>query len=369
MEPTYKSVDLLELRGMLRRWQKRGVTSAHCTKLLMLLIGERDLMGEDYGYHQKDFNALRIRMGFKFIHLMLEAVRKSDDFIIIPDVLGNVNAFYSPLFPPDDGKSNDMSSKELFGDESIADATTIADATGSPLVNNLNNNNNYADNNLKNIFTKEQSIANATTVANASDSDSDDYQSWDFKPGEKKPPKRKTNPNRMEPTDESRKEADDFFHAVKIDCGYRAEFMDSIISYYTEKGYEYDKAVEMLVYIVNEELKPFFASRRDFMEASTEIRVMMLRKMVFETSWIKGLRNRAEAVCRERRQKKQMEFEREIRERGTHGAYELVLADGSRFYEDPDEGTCPIPPDAPDRPGSDYFYDYCLNEWRSAVNE
>lgn len=362
MEPTYKSVDLLELRGMLRRWQKRGVTSAHCTKLLMLLIGERDLMGEDYGYHRKDFNTIRIRMGFGNVNLLLSAVSKTDEFIVIRNVCDEIIAFYSPVFPPSSDNHNKESQPDIFETDGVTDVTSVTSVTGSPLVNNLNNNNNYADNNLKNIFTKGKTVTSVTP-------DSDDYQSWDFKPGEKKPPKRKANPNRMEPTDESRKEADDFFHAVKMDCGYRNEFMDSIIEYYVEKGYERNRAVEMLVYIVNEELKPFFASRRDFMEASTEIRVMMLRKMVFETSWIKGLRNRAEHVCRERRQKEQMEFEREIRERGTHGAYELVLADGSRFYEDPDEGTCPIPPDAPDRPGSDYFYDYCLNEWRSAVNE
>lgn len=354
MEPKYKEISLLDLEAMLRRWQKNGVTSAHCVKLLFLLIGVRDLMGEDYGYHRRNFNTLRSRLGISSVALLTDAVSRCGDFQVFRDEDGNILSFFSPIFPPTEGTLNEQATKELF-DDGVMNHTCDSTSLGNNILN-LNNNN------INNI-PKDETVTSVTRDPEV------EGKTWDFKPGEKPLPKKRVNAQKMEATEDSLREADGFFHELKMHADWCDEFMWSVVRYYVDKGYRREVAIEQLAFIINERLKPFFATRKDFYAAPLEGRVVMLRNMVYEKPWMIHLKNEAEHVCRERRQKEQMEFEREIRERGTHGAYELVLADGSRFYEDPDEGTCPIPPDAPDRPGSDYFYDYCLNEWRSAVNK
>lgn len=361
MEPKYKEISLLELRGMLRRWQKSGVTSAHCTKLLMLMIGERDLMGEDYGYHRKDFNALKVRLGMSSISILTDIVCKSDTFILVKDEDGNLLSFYSPVYPPVEGEINAEASKNMFADESKTHT-----CASSSLANNLNINNNYADNNLNNNIAKEKT---STNVLLASSLSSDDYQSWNFTPGEKKQPKRRPNPNKMEPTEESKRQADEFFHAVNENFSYKTEFLESIIGYYAEKGYERNRAIEFLVFIVNERIKPYLSSRKDFMDASTEVRVIMVRRLIYEGKWLVHLRNEAEQVCNKRRAERMQKVVQDNMNRRHHGDYEWSLPDGRRFYDDPDDGTVEIPADAPDRPGDNYFYDFGLNEWRRLVNE
>ena len=103
MKAIMTTLSIYELRKTLGLWKSRKITDSTISKLLDLYLGVTAYMNDEADYPVENFYAHGQSMKFKNARCLVEAVRQSRSFGIVPD--GNVygmKSFYSYLWKAKD---------------------------------------------------------------------------------------------------------------------------------------------------------------------------------------------------------------------------------------------------------------------------
>ena len=99
MKANMTTLSIYELRKTIGLWKSRKITDSTISKLLDLYLGVTAYMNDEAVYPVENFYDLGLSLKFKNARCLVEAVRQSRSFGIVPD--GNVygmKSFYSYLW-------------------------------------------------------------------------------------------------------------------------------------------------------------------------------------------------------------------------------------------------------------------------------
>ena len=103
MKANMTTLSIYELRKTIGLWKSRKITDSTISKLLDLYLGVTAYMNDEAVYPVENFYDLGLSLKFKNARCLVEAVRQSRSFGIVPD--GNVygmKSFYSYLWKAKD---------------------------------------------------------------------------------------------------------------------------------------------------------------------------------------------------------------------------------------------------------------------------
>ena len=92
MKANMTTLSIYELRKTIGLWKSRKITDSTISKLLDLYLGVTAYMNDEAVYPVENFYDLGLSLKFKNARCLVEAVRQSRSFGIVPD--GNVYGIY-----------------------------------------------------------------------------------------------------------------------------------------------------------------------------------------------------------------------------------------------------------------------------------
>ena len=312
MKANMTTLSIYELRKTIGLWKSRKITDSTISKLLDLYLGVTAYMNDEAVYPVENFYDLGLSLKFKNARCLVEAVRQSRSFGIVPD--GNVygmKSFYSYLWKAKDAAE---SLPETLPEE-LLEMFPQAD------IYNYNIYNNYKS-------TKDIPKGNPI------------------------------------PAEECLEAARHFFHVINENPVQKLQiFIPLINRFQQEEGLTRGDACANLVHLVNELLVPHFAGQERFMKSGHSGRLCWLNNLLKSAH---GQRLLKDAATAGRRKREQAMREMRSEQRNNHPLCEFEWTDtetGMRFYDDPIEGMVNIPDDASPRPGAGSVWNVLSNNW------
>lgn len=294
-----------EILKLIRSWQRRGVSDAMITKLLILYCGEPAYMNGLGIYPKENFYDIRVSLHLSNSQRLLTAIKQCGSFGIAGgQEIADMAGFYSPLChqPEKDGqpcadanKSCEMSNERSYG-------------------NNINNN-----------ITKGDACADV-----------------DFT-----------------------EEVKAFFHSLNQHPEERTQLLIPLIDEFEKKEkISREESKRCLVCLVNDMLIPYFARRKEFGKTSHEGRICWLRNLLKSPAG-SALKNKTAQQVRERRVQQAAEDKLNRKNNRPLSPFEWTDPDtGVRWYDDSLEGALALPPEAAPRPAENAWWDVIDNDWK-----
>lgn len=293
------TLSVRELQKTIGQWKSRKITDSTIAKLLELMLGMTAYMNEDAVYPVENFYDISKALKFKNARYLVEAVRLSGAFGIVPgDNVYGMSSFYSCLWKE----------KEKTDDSAETLPVTLP------------------------VKLPQEDIYNIYTIQDN---------------------KNNTSSGRISSAEKSLEAARNFFHLINKNPMDKMRIFTPLIDGFQQKeGLAREDACANLVYLVNELLVPYFASQERFMKSTHVGRLCWLSNLLKSAG---GLRQRVQNLADMRGEQRNnhplCEFEWTDKESGL------------RFYDDPLEGMVNIPDDAPPRPGAKAEWNVLSGEW------
>lgn len=302
------TLSVRELQKTIGQWKSRKITDSTIAKLLELMLGMTAYMNEDAVYPVENFYDISKALKFKNARYLVEAVRLSGAFGIVPgDNVYGMSSFYSCLW------------KEKEKTDDSAETLPVKLPQGD----------------IYNIYTIQ-----------------DD--------------KNNTSSGRISSAEKSLEAARNFFHLINKNRVDKMRIFTPLIDGFQQKeGLAREDACANLVYLVNELLVPYFASQERFMKSTHVGRLCWLSNLLKSAGGLRMLKDAADAG---RRQRVQNLADMRSEQRNNHPLCEFEWTDkesGLRFYDDPLEGMVNIPDNAPPRPGAGAEWNVLSGKWGS----
>lgn len=307
------TLSVRELQKTIGQWKSRKITDSTIAKLLELMLGMTAYMNEDAVYPVENFYDISKALKFKNARYLVEAVRLSGAFGIVPgDNVYGMSSFYSYLWKE----------KEKTDDSAV---NFTGNFTGKITARRI-----YI------IYILYRIIR----IIHPPEGFLLRKKAW-------KP------------------HAISFTSSTKIRwirCGFS---LRSSTASQQKEGLAREDACANLVYLVNELLVPYFASQERFMKSTHVGRLCWLSNLLKSAG---GLRMLKDATDAGRRQRVQNLADMRSEQRNNHPLCEFEWTDkesGLRFYDDPLEGMVNIPDNAPPRPGAGAEWNVLSGKWGS----
>ena len=306
------TLSVRELQKTIGQWKSRKITDSTIAKLLELMLGMTAYMNEDAVYPVENFYDISKALKFKNARYLVEAVRLSGAFGIVPgDNVYGMSSFYSYLW------------KEKEKTDDSAETLPVTLPVKLP------------QGDIYNIYTIQDS-------------------------------KNNTSSGRISSAEKSLEAARNFFHLINKNPMDKMRIFTPLIDGFQQKeGLAREDACANLVYLVNELLVPYFASQERFMKSTHVGRLCWLSNLLKSAG---GLRMLKDATDAGRQQRVQNLADMRSEQRNNHPLCEFEWTDkesGLRFYDDPLEGMVNIPDNAPPRPGAGAEWNVLSGKWGS----
>ena len=313
MKAIKSTLTVRELQKIVGLWKSRKITDSTISKLLELYLGLTAYMNEEAVYPVENFYDLGLSLKFKNARFLVEAVRQSGSFGIVPD--GNMygmKSFYSYLW------------KEKAAAETFPEKIP-------------------QDNIYNNINTKVIPDGKISGGKNS---------------GENRPDSKKWE------AAECIEAARHFFHLINGTPEEKAQILTPLIDWFQRhETLTRGEACDDLVCLVNELLVPYFAAQNRFMKSNHVGRICWLRNLLKSAH---GQHFLGDAARMGRQKREQTLRKQRSEQRNNHPLCEFEWTDaetGLRFYDDPVEGMVNIPADAPARPSADSVWNVLALRW------
>ena len=274
------------------------------------MLGMTAYMNEDAVYPVENFYDISKALKFKNARYLVEAVRLSGAFGIVPgDNVYGMSSFYSCLW------------KEKEKTDDSAETLPVTLPVKLP------------QGDIYNIYTIQDN-------------------------------KNNTSSGRISSAEKSLEAARNFFHLINKNRVDKMRILTPLIDSFQQKeGLAREDACANVVYLVNELLVPYFASLERFMKSTYVGRLCWLNNLLKSAGGLRMLKDAADAG---RRKRVQCIADMRGEQRNNHPLSEFEWTDkesGLRFYDDPLEGMVNIPADAPPRPGAKAEWNVLSGEW------
>lgn len=302
------TLSVRELQKTIGQWKSRKITDSTVAKLLELLLGMPAYMNEDAVYPVENFYDISKSLKFKNTRFLVEAVRQSGAFGIIPaDNVYGMGSFYSCLW------------KEKEKTDDPAETLPVKLPQGD----------------IYNIYTIQDNKNNISS-------------------------------GKISSVEKSLETARHFFHLINENPIQKAQVFTPLINrFQQEEGLTREDACLNLVYLVNELLVPYFAGQERFMKSTYAGRLCWLNNLLKSAGGQRMQKDAAHAG-RQRRIQKLADMRSEQRNNHPLGEFEWTdKENGLRFYDDPLEGVVNIPDEAPPRPGAGAEWNVLSGKWGS----
>ena len=304
------TLSVRELQKTIGQWRSRKITDSTVAKLLELLLGMTAYMNEEAVYPVENFYDISKSLKFKNARFLVEAVRQSGAFGIVPgDNVYGMSSFYSCLW------------KEKEKTDDAAETLPVTLPVKLP------------QGDIYNIYTIQDN-------------------------------KNNTSSGKISSAEKSLETARNFFHLINGNPIQKAQVFTPLIDrFQQEEGLTREDACANLVYLVNELLVPYFAGQERFMKSTYAGRLCWLNNLLKSAG---GQRMRKDAADAGRQKRLQSLADMRGEQCNNHPLGEFEWTDkesGLRFYDDPLEGVVNIPDDAPPRPGAKAEWNVLSRNW------